>query len=298
MYDSIAPLVREHLACAGPGAKVAFAGHSLGGSLATVLTLLMVHRWAARVAGRVGHAAALAQVCSAHAGLYALQGLPRSARRRGSGPAPRSLNALCSPPSPHPCRGDLPPDALASVHTFGAPAVFCESSGHHACRDAACPCGGATASAAAAAAASSPHIGALLPALGLGPGAITNVVMHRDIVPRAFVCDYSPVAEVLKSWLPSFKGHTGLASCKNHKVRAGEARRLGLGARGLGRAGLGSSRLGPCVDSAAQQPVSRSPRQPVAVCCHGPRAPSATDRSPLKQPALPPPRSCTTSSAR
>lgn len=45
MYDSLVPLVREHLACAGPGAKIAFAGHSLGGSLATVLTLLMVHRW-------------------------------------------------------------------------------------------------------------------------------------------------------------------------------------------------------------------------------------------------------------
>jgi enterochelin esterase-like enzyme len=44
MYDSIVPLVREHLACAGPGAKVAFTGHSLGGSLATVLTLLMVYR--------------------------------------------------------------------------------------------------------------------------------------------------------------------------------------------------------------------------------------------------------------
>lgn len=42
--------------------------------------------------------------------------------------------------------------------------------------------------------------------------------MHRDIVPRAFVCDYSPVAEVLKSWLPSFKTHTGLAACKDHKV--------------------------------------------------------------------------------
>lgn len=153
MYDSLVPMVKEHLACGGPGAKVAFAGHSLGGSLATVLTLLMVHR------------------------------------------------------------GDLPAEALESVHTFGAPAVFCEAGagGRRACDDANCSCGGT-------AAAAGPHVGALLPALGLDPHAITNVVMHRDIVPRAFVCDYSLVADFMQNWLPSFKGHTGLAACKNHKV--------------------------------------------------------------------------------
>jgi hypothetical protein len=42
--------------------------------------------------------------------------------------------------------------------------------------------------------------------------------MTRDIVPRAFVCDYTLVADVLKSWLPSFKEHVGLADCKEHKV--------------------------------------------------------------------------------
>lgn len=46
-----------------------------------------------------------------------------------------------------------------------------------------------------------------------------NVIMMRDIVPRAFVCDYTLVADVLKSWLPSFKEHAGLAACKQHKVR-------------------------------------------------------------------------------
>jgi hypothetical protein len=49
---------------------------------------------------------------------------------------------------------------------------------------------------------------------------VVNVVMTRDIVPRAFVCDYTLVADVLKSWLPSFKEHEGLADCKEHKVRA------------------------------------------------------------------------------
>lgn len=98
--------------------------------------------------------------------------------------------------------------------------MFCEtSSGHHACcGDASCTCGGSAPSHAASNAGESPHLGALLPRLGLDPHVITNVVMHRDIVPRAFVCDYTPVAEMLKSWLPSFKSHTGLAACKHHKV--------------------------------------------------------------------------------
>ena len=37
----------------------------------------------------------------------------------------------------------------------------------------------------------------LLERLGLPPGAIRNVIMHRDIVPRAFACDYTLVADLL-----------------------------------------------------------------------------------------------------
>jgi hypothetical protein len=43
MYDQFVPLVEEHLA-RDPEAQVAFTGHSLGGSLATLLMLLLVHR--------------------------------------------------------------------------------------------------------------------------------------------------------------------------------------------------------------------------------------------------------------
>jgi hypothetical protein len=43
MYDTFVPLVKEHLA-KQKDAKVAFTGHSLGGSLATVLMLLLVYR--------------------------------------------------------------------------------------------------------------------------------------------------------------------------------------------------------------------------------------------------------------
>jgi hypothetical protein len=60
----------------------------------------------------------------------------------------------------------------------------------------------------------------LLGRLGLPQETVVNVVMTRDIVPRAFVCDYTLVADVLKSWLPSFKEHVGLADCKEHKVRS------------------------------------------------------------------------------
>lgn len=43
MLDTFIPLVQEHLA-EHPDGKVAFTGHSLGGSLATLLMLLLVHR--------------------------------------------------------------------------------------------------------------------------------------------------------------------------------------------------------------------------------------------------------------
>ena len=43
MYDTVLPLVQQHLA-AHPQGKIALTGHSLGGSLATLLMLLMVHR--------------------------------------------------------------------------------------------------------------------------------------------------------------------------------------------------------------------------------------------------------------
>lgn len=46
LYDTFVPMVQEHLA-RWPDGKIAFTGHSLGGSLATVLMLLLVYRWAA-----------------------------------------------------------------------------------------------------------------------------------------------------------------------------------------------------------------------------------------------------------
>ncbi len=47
----------------------------------------------------------------------------------------------------------------------------------------------------------------LLSRLGLPQHVVRNVVMARDIVPRAFACDYSLVADILKGWGNSFKEH-------------------------------------------------------------------------------------------
>jgi putative lipase involved disintegration of autophagic bodies len=46
MYELLLPLVQQHVD-AHPGGRVAFTGHSLGGSLATLLMLLYVHRCSA-----------------------------------------------------------------------------------------------------------------------------------------------------------------------------------------------------------------------------------------------------------
>ncbi|KAJ9508851.1 hypothetical protein QJQ45_028166 [Haematococcus lacustris] len=56
----------------------------------------------------------------------------------------------------------------------------------------------------------SPRSPGLLAALGLPSAHITNVIMHRDIVPRAFACDYTSVAGLLQRLMPAFKGHSSL----------------------------------------------------------------------------------------
>ncbi len=44
MYEQLLPLLQQHMRSAGPGATISLSGHSLGGSLASVLMLLFVHR--------------------------------------------------------------------------------------------------------------------------------------------------------------------------------------------------------------------------------------------------------------
>ena len=63
-------------------------------------------------------------------------------------------------------RGDVPPGRLSPCFTFGAPAAFCDKEE-----------GGS-------------GVG-VLERLGLSGSSLVNVVMHLDVVPRIFVCDYT-----------------------------------------------------------------------------------------------------------
>lgn len=51
----------------------------------------------------------------------------------------------------------------------------------------------------------------LLTKLGLPDDAIRSIMMTRDIVPRAFSCDYTLVADLLRSWGPHWREHSCLA---------------------------------------------------------------------------------------
>lgn len=74
-------------------------------------------------------------------------------------------------------RGDVPPSLLLPVVTFGAPSIMC---------------GGDR----------------LLQKLGLAKSHVQSICMHRDIVPRAFSCNYpTHVTELLKAVNGKFRGH-------------------------------------------------------------------------------------------
>ncbi|KAL3725316.1 hypothetical protein ACJRO7_030342 [Eucalyptus globulus] len=74
-------------------------------------------------------------------------------------------------------RGEVPASSLLPVITFGAPSIMC--GGDH-----------------------------LLRKLGLPRSHVQSVTMHRDIVPRAFSCNYpNHVAEILKAVNGKFRHH-------------------------------------------------------------------------------------------
>lgn len=81
-------------------------------------------------------------------------------------------------------RGEVPPSALLPVITFGSPSIMC---------------GGDR----------------LLKKLGLPRSHVQAITMHRDIVPRAFSCNYPiHVAELLKAVNRNFRGHPCLNNQK------------------------------------------------------------------------------------
>lgn len=117
IYEQFMPEIMEHLRKHGDRAKLQLTGHSLGGSLALLVHLMLLTR---KVVG---------------------------------------------------------PSTLRPVVTFGSPFVFC---------------GGRN----------------MLDELGLDESIIQSVMMHRDIVPRAFSCNYpNHVAVLLKRLNGSFRSH-------------------------------------------------------------------------------------------
>lgn len=81
-------------------------------------------------------------------------------------------------------RGEVPASSLLPVITFGAPSIMC--GGDH-----------------------------LLRKLGLPRSHVQSITLHRDIVPRAFSCNYpNHVAELLKAVNRNFRNHP----CLNNLV--------------------------------------------------------------------------------
>eukprot|EP00249_Psilotum_nudum_P007008 c20242_g1_i1 orf=207-2927(-) len=117
LYEKVLPDVLAHLKLHGKFTQIRFTGHSLGGSLATVIALMLIYR------------------------------------------------------------GVVPQSALLPVITFGSPCIMCGGN-------------------------------LLLEKLGLPQSLIQSVIMHRDIVPRVFSCDYPDhVAKVLKRLNGAFRDH-------------------------------------------------------------------------------------------
>ncbi|XP_062143757.1 phospholipase A1 PLIP2, chloroplastic [Alnus glutinosa] len=124
IYQQMLPEVRAHLESRGKKATFRFTGHSLGGSLALLVNLMLL------------------------------------------------------------IRHEVPISSLLPVITFGSPSIMC---------------GGDR----------------LLRKLGLPQNHLQAITMHRDIVPRAFSCNYpNHVAEILKAVNGNFRNHPCLNNQK------------------------------------------------------------------------------------
>ncbi|CAL0316486.1 unnamed protein product [Lupinus luteus] len=122
MYQQMLPEVHAHLKAHGSHATFRFTGHSLGGSLALLINLMLL------------------------------------------------------------IRHEVPISSLLPVITFGSPSIMCGGN-------------------------------SLLNKLGLPRSHVQAITMHRDIVPRAFSCNYpNQVADLLKAVNGNFRNHPCLNS--------------------------------------------------------------------------------------
>ncbi|PNW85580.1 hypothetical protein CHLRE_03g193500v5 [Chlamydomonas reinhardtii] len=280
LYERFLPLVYEHLE-ASPFSKVTFTGHSIGGSMATLLMLMYRNRgvlpphsiatvytfgapavfcqqqqpavadassaccngsssngsstpasgsssprsgspgsasasslpagsgsgaggmslWALGLSGFGMGGASLAgggstSAPSSTAGLASVDGGAVAAGGGGSGFNSSGLGFMSVE---DPQAVSMPPGAAQAPSPASAPAPTA-GPGHnsHSSHSKAGP---------AAAKSCACGVDGLLTRLGLAPHVVRNVVMARDVVPRAFACDYSLVADILKGWGPAFREH-------------------------------------------------------------------------------------------
>ncbi|EFJ41746.1 hypothetical protein VOLCADRAFT_98293 [Volvox carteri f. nagariensis] len=237
LYDRFLPLVYEHLE-SSPFSKIAFTGHSIGGSLATLLMIMYRHRGVLppHSIGTVYTFGAPAVFCQTHSHSHAQaqasnqsnvhnyragngNGSSGSGSSAGGGAALSAVSSAPCPPSgsnswvsPSLWSGgsiasggsisstssvEDPLFAVPPSTTSAASSSLSSSSGGDVV---AANGGGGTAGCACGA-------DLLLARLHLPPTIVRNIIMARDIVPRAFACDYSPVADILKGWGSSFKEH-------------------------------------------------------------------------------------------
>lgn len=231
LYDRFLPLVVEHVS-SSPFAKVVFAGHSLGGSLGTLLMLMFLRRGvlppvALSPAYTFGAPAVLCDAAAWGSGSSAASSSSASARTSSLlTPSPTLVKTpLSADPATRP-RG---------CSVCGAPAGDCL---HVAAGPCAAPLGVSGALRPPA---------PLLERLCLPPGAVRNVVMARDIVPRAFTCDYSLVAGLLWAASGSFRG----LECLHTPASAAAAAEAAAEAAAAGR-----SVLAAAVERASSQAAS------------------------------------------
>ncbi|GFR40804.1 hypothetical protein Agub_g1422, partial [Astrephomene gubernaculifera] len=224
LYDRFLPLVYEHLE-ASPFSKITFTGHSIGGSLATLLLLIYRTRGvlpphSIATVYTFGSPAVFCQThasvhhhCSSHPngtsgvdaegatvdvkvcnGNVSPTSLASSTASAGSGSwwdVSASLSASVASLGSASSVNSFEDPGTASLvvpHTTSPSSSPTTSSHSPSC---ACACGADT----------------LLARLQLPPHVIRNVVMARDAVPRAFACDYRPVADIIKGWGSSFRDH-------------------------------------------------------------------------------------------
>ncbi|GAX75416.1 hypothetical protein CEUSTIGMA_g2860.t1 [Chlamydomonas eustigma] len=183
LYNTFLPMVKEHLA-SSPFAQVTFTGHSIGGSMGTLLLFMFKRRGiiTARQVSTVYTFGAPSvfcedtKMCGKDNNTFNKDNQPSSSSPTSAGSLPQGATAANLPHS-----STLPASSLTEEAKL--PSM---TQGHQ---------GGPS---------------RLMAALGLRDQIVRNVMMHCDIVPRAFTCDYSPVSDILKGWGPGFKEHRPL----------------------------------------------------------------------------------------